>query len=195
MSETDASVVVRRVVEGLNSLGLEYVIGGSFASSAWGQFRPTYDLDLAVAMKAHDIDRIVREFEADFAISRNEIESASESGETYASFQLLHFERLFKVDAFLMNGSAFALSEFERRREIELLPGLVVYVATPEDIILQKLRWYELGNRVSDRQWNDIVQVIQVQGDALDRGYVLDWAGNLGLTELANEALAEAEVF
>lgn len=61
-----------------------------------------------------------------------------------------------------------------------------------EDIILTKLRWYELGRGISDRQWNDLVLVIETQGDDLDWTYLEKWAAHFGLAELLAEARAEA---
>jgi hypothetical protein len=33
-----------------------------------------------------------------------------------------------------------------------------IVLASAEDMVLQKLRWYLLGGGVSDRQWSDIVE-------------------------------------
>ena len=40
-------------------------------------------------------------------------------------------------------------------------------------------------------QWHDVVGVIKVQGDALDRAYLLKWARDLGLEELLARALSD----
>lgn len=61
----------------------------------------------------------------------------------------------------------------------------------PLSILIAKLRWYDMGNRVSDRQWNDIVGVLEVRGDELDLDYVRNWARCFGVEELLNEALGE----
>jgi len=57
-------------------------------------------------------------------------------------------------------------------------------MATAEDIILQKLHWYQIGNGISDRQWRDILGVLKVQGKRLDFGYLKVWAPHLGVEDL-----------
>ena len=47
---------------------------------------------------------------------------------------------------------------------------LVVPIVGPEDIVVQKLRWYEIGGRVSDRQLAD-VRSVGVQGDGRTYGH------------------------
>jgi hypothetical protein len=184
--------VLRDVISGLEDLRLDYLVGGSFASSAWGNPRQTRDLDLVLRFHAHDVDSLVERFDTTFILSRSSIVEALESLEAYAGFQLLHAEELFKVDVFVYDGSAFSASEFARKQRVTLLPGIEAWCAASEDIVVRKLAWYELGNRVSDRQWNDIVQVIQVQGPNFDKAYVLKWASSLGLGDLAEEAFVEA---
>jgi hypothetical protein len=46
-----------------------------------------------------------------------------------------------------------------------------------EDIIVHKLYWYKLGGKVSERQWTDVLGVLQVQGDCLDYEYLKRMAG------------------
>jgi hypothetical protein len=65
-------------------------------------------------------------------------------------------------------------------------------VYTAEDILLQKLRWYRLGQEVSDRQWRDVLAIIAVQADALDLTYLRRAASPLGLSDLLERALYEA---
>ena len=67
-----------------------------------------------------------------------------------------------------------------------------ICIPTPEDILLQKLRGFRPGNEVSDRLWRDVLGILLVQGDALDRDYLRDRAGRLGLSDLL--ARAEAAV-
>ena len=63
--------------------------------------------------------------------------------------------------------------------------------ATPEDVILSKLRWFHMGGKVSEQQWHDVLGVIAVQGDELDLGYLGEWSEYLGVRNLLEKALAE----
>jgi hypothetical protein len=105
---------------------------------------------------------------------------------------MLHIVEIFKVDVFLTEADEFTRMCFGRRRKAVTAAEVVAWIYSPEDTVLQKIRWYELGNRVSDRQWNDLVQVIEVQADAFDRDYFREWADKLEIRELAEEALAES---
>jgi len=64
--------------------------------------------------------------------------------------------------------------QLSRRRRVQVAagPDRYLYVHTPEDILLQKLRWFRLGREVSDRQWRDVVGIVLVQGQALARDYL-----------------------
>lgn len=175
----------------LDALGIKYLIGGSFASSAWGVPRQTHDLDLSVRISGMQAQQLVETLGDEYLVSANEIQDALDSQDTYRSFQLLHMEKVFKIDVFVPRIDEFSESEYERRRLIEVIPGVTAYCAAPENIVLQKLRWYELGNRVSDRQWNDIVQVLEVQDGQLDWPYLDSWAIRLGVHDLLKKAKSQ----
>ncbi len=80
-----------------------------------------------------------------------------------------------------------------RTEEIDTPDGrAAVRFASPEDILLHKLAWYQLGGQVSDRQWGDILGVIRVQADSLDVAYLRSWAPVLGVSDLLARAWPEA---
>jgi hypothetical protein len=65
------------------------------------------------------------------------------------------------------------------------------YLSSPEDIILNKLEWYKMGEQISTRQWNDLVGVIKRQSTALDLPYLQLWARELRVADLLARALRE----
>jgi hypothetical protein len=49
-----------------------------------------------------------------------------------------------------------------------------------------------MGNEVSDRQWNDILGVLKIQGKTIDIEYLRHWAIHLRVTDLLDRALEDA---
>jgi len=81
---------------------------------------------------------------------------------------------------------ADTLSEEQMSRE--------VFFCSTEDIILHKLQWYESGGRASERQWLDVLGVVKVQGDSLNKEYLKHWSGEIGVFELLRKAFREGGV-
>jgi hypothetical protein len=79
----------------LEELGIPYVIGGSFASAAYGRIRTTMDVDIVADMTnnhaAPFVAALEKEFYADAAMIQNAIQHRS-------SFKLIHLQTMFKVD-------------------------------------------------------------------------------------------------
>jgi hypothetical protein len=188
---TDLEVVTDAIAR-FQSIGIRPLIGGSFASSAWGQPRQTHDLDVTVRADSKDVDRIVAAFQMDYVVNQEELREAVENPRWPGGFQLLHYDTTFKIDVFVSEETDYEQIVSQRAKSVEITEGFDVWYVTAEDIVLMKLRWYDLGNRVSDRQWNDLVQVIEIQGEAFDRDYLLQWAEHFGVKDLALEAFSEA---
>jgi len=55
--------------------------------------------------------------------------------------------------------------------------GVTAWIATPEDVVLAKLRW-RLDSR-SEVQWRDCVGIAATQD--LDKEYLWSWADQLGV--------------
>jgi hypothetical protein len=104
---------------------------------------------------------------------------------------IIHKPSGIKVDLFVAH-SLLDRRQLERRRPARLSGSSdrVVYVHSPEDILLQKLYWYRLGGEVSERQWRDVLGILAVQGPRLDRVYVAATADLVGLSDLWDRARA-----
>lgn len=184
--------VVLKVIAALDELGIPYLIGGSFASSLYGLSRSTNDADLLAAIKPEHTQALARKLEPEFYVEEAAIKRAVQTGR---HFNVLHIERAFKVDIFIAKATGFAEKQLERRqlRTVSNDPAHEAYFASPEDTVLAKLEWYRRGNEVSDLQWRDILNVIKVQGDRLDREYMQHWAQELRVADLLEQAFVEAK--
>jgi hypothetical protein len=183
--------VTRMVATALDAAGAPYFLGGSVASALYGEPRSTRDVDLVAAISSHHIEPFLAALGKAFYADAEAIRAAVASSR---SFNVIHLETMIKADVFVFKGDAFGRSQFSRRMAKQLSqgdPGLI-YVASPEDTVLAKLQWYRDGGGVSDRQWNDVLGVLKVQGPTLDRAYLKEWARELRLTDLLDRALDDA---
>jgi hypothetical protein len=156
-----------------------------------GEPRATVDVDLAIRIGSEQVDSLVAALEPDYYV---EASAAREAVRRGASFNAIHQRRVLKVDFFVLGAGDFDTEQLERRRPAALSDGPEprVYVSSPEDLILRKLDWYRQGGGVSDRQWRDVLGVMKVQAERLDRAYLRRWAERLGLSDLLARALGEA---
>jgi len=178
------------IVEALEQLGVNYHIGGSVASSVHGIVRATIDADLVAELRQEHVRPLVKRLEADYYIDEDAVKDAVRRR---SSFNAIHLETMLKVDVFIPKARLFDQEELRRVRLQPLVENTrPFYVASPEGTILNKLEWYRMGGEVSDRQWNDILGVLKVQGTNLDMAYLQRWAVALNVADLLERALVDA---
>ncbi|OQY01380.1 MAG: hypothetical protein B6I22_14525 [Desulfobacteraceae bacterium 4572_123] len=87
-----------------------------------------------------------------------------------------------KIDVFIHENEPYRNEAFQRKRKdtLEETGTIQFYFSSPEDIIIHKLQWYKMGGFVSERQWLDIIGVVKVQADLLDKKYLKRWSAKLG---------------
>lgn len=101
------------------------------------------------------------------------------------------------IDVFIQADEPYPRTAMERRRADTLSEEQMsreVFFCSTEDIILHKLQWYESGGRASERQWLDVLGVVKVQGDSLNKEYLKHWSGEIGVFELLRKAFREGGV-
>jgi hypothetical protein len=161
------------------------------ASSLHGIYRATADADFVADVQPRHAEPLASLLRPAFYADERAIRVATE---TKGSFNVIHLDTMLKVDIFTMKQGPFERSQMSRRvaGQTASEPRTSFFIASPEDTVLAKLDWYRLGGGVSDRQWNDVLGVLKVQGPALDRAYLVEWAKNLGLSELLRRAMDDA---
>lgn len=179
-----------KIADILEPLNILYMVGGSVASSLWGENRSTQDLDLLISISAPQVPTLISAMSGDFYISDAAV---AEALELKTSFNVIYLPSLEKADIFIMGAEPFAISKMSRRQlHINASGDRSIYIYSPEDIILQKLRWYKQTNNHDRQQWRDVLGVLKVQSTNLDFSYLNQWADNLQFSELLVQAIQEA---
>jgi hypothetical protein len=96
-----------------------------------------------------------------------------------------------KVDFWLLTDEPFDQMRFSRKYVEDVL-GMRLKVSSPEDTILQKLKWAMLSGG-GEKAFVDALRVYEVQQGTLDLSYMEVWAGRIGIHELWARLKAEAE--
>ena len=169
----------------LDRLGIRYAVGGSFASSFHGIARATQDIDVVVELREVVAKALYIAVSPDFYADDDAMVDAIRRG---MSFNLIHLESGHKFDLFVAGRHPLGEEQLTHRRfaTTAILGGapLEVPLVSAEDIILVKLLWYRAGGEVSERQWNDLVNLAEVQKGRLDFGYLAAQAARVGVSDL-----------
>lgn len=180
------------VVDALERLGVPYHIGGSVATSTYGEARSTLDVDIVAPVQecdAETLSELLRgEYYADAELMRDAIRHRS-------CFNLIYLPQYFKVDVFVAQDTPYARVAFARYRMARLVGagnGREFRFATPEDVVLHKLDSFRKGGETSGRQWSDILGVLRVQAGRLDLDCMKQWAPALAVADLLERAFADA---
>lgn len=187
----EPALITARVTSILEMLKVRYLIGGSLASTLHGMIRTTQDSDLVAELHPEHVEPLVRELKDEFYIDEQMI---AEAVARRSSFNIIHRESFFKVDVFIPKRRPFLEEQFARARRETLStePMVEALVATAEDTLLAKLEWYRMGGEVSERQWRDVLGILEVQAGNLDLEYLRKWAKELKVSDLLEQALKEA---
>lgn len=191
---SEAEQLLLKLSRVFEEIGIDYMLGGSVASSRHGFPRFTHDVDIVADIREEHISPLMEALQEEFYVDDEMIRDAIA---TQSSWNVLHLATMVKADIFIVKSDAWSQSEWGRRRaeRFEQADTIdIIYVATPEDMILQKLRWYRMGGEVSENQWKDVQGMLKVQGNALDFPYLNHWAQELQLTDLLKRAYEDAGI-
>jgi len=189
-AQVDPWRVAGDVARVFDELGLRYSIGGSMASSVSGEPRSTLDVDIVLAIGDGDVAALMQKLGERYYVPAAALRQAVTDR---TSANIIEIESSIKVDLFVAGGTPLD-DQILARRLCIVVEGdtQALYVHTPEDVLLQKLRWFRRGGEASDRQWRDVLGLIRVQGPRLDRDYLDDGATRLGVRDLFERAVAQS---
>lgn len=103
MNEVGTEITLS-VIQVLEDLNVSYAVVGSLASSVYGVPRSTLYTDLLADLRREHAVELEKRLQADFYVSQEEI---TEAIERHASFNLIHFASVFKVDVFVPKQRSF----------------------------------------------------------------------------------------
>lgn len=171
----------------LSDLGIRYYITGGVAAIAYGEPRTTQDLDLVLELTVDVLDRLVQTLETSgfYVPGVEDVRS-----ERMRTLQITHMETIARADLVIAGTSQWDKLKFERCLLIPIDGMGNLYFASPEDVVLNKLRWRQQSG--SEKQWRDVLGILKVKRNELDRNYLELWATQLGTIEALQQAFVAA---
>jgi hypothetical protein len=170
---------IEQICSILDGLGFHYHFTGSLAASFSGEPRFTQDVDLVIQLSADrpETKALLEQLSTHYDINHQAImEAIRQEG----LFQVLDEQTVIKIDFHV--GEKIP-GELQRSTRQEVLPGLVIRLATKEDAILSKLLWVQKGSEKSKR---DVIQMLKGAED-VDRTHLRKQALTLGLAQELDE--------
>jgi hypothetical protein len=171
--------LLQEIIKVFEKLAIPYLVTGSVASMAYGEPRLTNDIDVVAEIHLSHIPTLVAAFpKEDYYIDEEMIQKAINQ---IGQFNIIHPASGLKVDVIIKQDTPFDQSRFERGRKI-FPGGHQANFASPEDVIIKKMEYYQLGG--SEKHLRDIAGIFKISGDSVDREYISRWADELGLNEI-----------
>jgi hypothetical protein len=181
----EAETVAFEVVDALEALTVPYMIVGSLSSNAYGMARSTHDADFVIELGEHTAGEIVQRLGPGYDLDP---QMSFESITATLRYRIRHRDSAFTAELFLLSDDPHDQERFKRRRH-EQVGNRLVFLPTPEDVIVTKIRWSKRGARQKDV--NDVRSVLRVQtGANLDLSYIRHWCDRHGTRDLFEQLLA-----
>ena len=171
--QDDYLAVVELANRALSSTQAPYCVIGALALGVWGTPRATYDVDFLVLAQCTDPQPFLDLLQTTgFAINETWHDANPMAREVV--LRLAHpTAPHFPVDLVFSLGP-FDRAVLDRRRAVDLR-GLTVWMSSPEDLLLMKLR----ASR--PRDFDDVISIAKNPRLQLDLPYLWNWAERLGL--------------
>lgn len=178
--EKDQTNLLKVISTFLEKYKIPYMLTGALMVAYYGRPRASHDIDFVVEIHNFDIKRAVNAFKklsTEYLIQADDIQEAVMKKNM---FNAVHLPTYTKLDFWLLTDDPFDKERFKRRQRVKLL-GQFMTISTPEDTIIQKLRWYKEAK--IEKHLVDAAFVYQIQKKGLDLSYLNKWSKKLKLTK------------
>jgi hypothetical protein len=167
-------------VQPLESVGLsKYMVSGSVASIQFGEPRATLDVDLAVALDAPEVPRLVAAYPAEhYYVPPEDVIVVELNRVTRGHFNVIHLDSGMKADFYPSRAHPLFGWAIRNRWRIDV-GGLSAWFAPPEYVILWKLEFFREGG--GDKHLRDVRGILR--GSAVDLDLLKDWSSRLRLDD------------
>jgi hypothetical protein len=169
------------VLSALETLGIPYMLVGSFSSNYYGIARSTKDADFVVELGGQSIGLLADHLGGAFRLDP-QMTFETVTMTTRHVMEVVGIP--FKIEIFHLSDDPHDQERFRRRRRVKLF-NLEINLPTAEDVIITKLRWAVQNRRSKDS--DDIRNVIAVQAGRLNWDYIHSWCDRHSTRALLDE--------
>lgn len=173
----NAQDLVLKVVRTFDQLSIPYFVTGGMAAIAYGEPRYTSDLDVVADIPLEMVPGFVAAFA--FPEYYLEVQTMLTAIRERRQFNVLHPASGLKVDVIIPKDHEYDRLRMARAGCLPLTENVQGRFASPEDVILKKLAFYQAGG--SEKHLRDIASILLIRASLLDREYITDWASRLGV--------------
>ena len=179
--EIDQAELLKNIAAFLDKNKIPYMLTGALSVVYYGRPRASHDIDFVVEIQKNEVKRILRAFKTLQTEYLLQLETIEEAIKTKGMFNIVYLPTYLKLDFWLLTDDPFDKERFKRRQRVKLLDQFMT-ISTPEDTIIQKLRWYKEAK--IEKHLVDAAFVYQIQKKGLDQKHLKDWIKKLKLTRL-----------
>lgn len=190
-SDEDREMIARTLLNAMEEIlrisrknNVPIMFMGGIAVSAWGIPRATYDIDGIIQIDSEKLCKFLNSLSLKgFTYNKKEPVRVIKNLSFITLCHRMQKQKLY-IDLFLVQ-SEYGKNALQRSKKITL-NKLRVPIISPEDLILYKL----LAGRTRDLE--DVRNILLMQKEKLDTGYMKRWAKRLGISVFLKDELDSA---
>lgn len=182
--EIDQGDLLKNISSFLDKHHIPYMLTGALSVVYYGRPRASHDIDFVVEIHKSEVNKVIhvlQNLSNEYSVQPDAVKEAIE---TKGVFNIIYLPTFLKLDFWLLTDDSFDKERFKRKQRVKLL-GQMMTISSPEDTIIQKLRWYKEAN--IEKHLVDAAFVYKIQKKNLDQKYLDKWITKLKLTKYFNE--------